>query len=93
MSMIWKEKKSDTAYFAVKGELPIVKYGQILLLEERHVLDVADAVYWLYWQVSWNGHWLKIFWLCFDSSVVSAIFENQGAFLVYFDTTPLGTDM
>ena len=90
-----KKKTSEAAYFAVKGELTIVKYGQILLLEERHGLDVVDAVYWLYWQVSWNGHWLKIFWLCFDSSAISAIFENQGAFafVVYFDTTPLGTDI
>ena len=56
-----KKKKSEAAYFAVKGELTIVNYGQILLLEERHGLDVVDAVYWLYWQVSWNGHWLKIF--------------------------------
>lgn len=95
-------EKFETAYFVVKEELPITKYKAILLLEEKHGVELGKA----YCNDSSGGviidyiaesiaqdlqHKLKKskFYSTFlDGSTDANIVEKEAFFVVTLDPTP-----
>ena len=99
------KKKFEVAYFIAKEELPIVKYGPLLDLEERHGVDVGTA----YRNENTGGVFMdyisesladelkekldhsNFYSVLTDGSTDTAISENEAVFVVHFDPEPPAT--